>query len=366
MLDLAKAMVRLTSFVHVSTAYSQCQKEADEPIEEEIYPVLKLSGPQQLIKRCKQDGAEQILNSPLETQRLVGKRPNTYTFTKALAEQLIEEEREELPISIVRPSIVVAAHEEPTPGWITNLNGPTGLIAGAGTGLLRTYHCSRSKVADLVPVDIVINLMCAAAANPPSKLKTSIPIYNCTSGLQNPITWEQIENWTLGYIRKHPMQDMFWYPGGSFKNWHWLDQLCQLLFHFLPAYILDAGLRITGRERFFVSLYTRMSKVMGALEFFATRQWIWKDGNTRGLWLSMDEEDRQTFSFDIQSVKWKPFLERYVLGTRKYVLKSSPDTLPESRKKLKQFRVMHWMLQGVFFLATAAIGAHLAATLGLY
>lgn len=37
--------------------------------------------------------------------RLVGSRPNTYTFTKALAEHILVTEGKDLPIAIVRPSI---------------------------------------------------------------------------------------------------------------------------------------------------------------------------------------------------------------------------------------------------------------------
>ena len=32
-----------------------------------------------------------------------------------------------VPICFVRPTIVIAAEKEPYPGWIDNLNGPTGL-----------------------------------------------------------------------------------------------------------------------------------------------------------------------------------------------------------------------------------------------
>ena len=58
--------------------------------------------------------------------RLIGQCPNTYTYTKALAEQILEIERGDIPLAIVRPSIVTAAEKEPQPGWIDNLNGPTG------------------------------------------------------------------------------------------------------------------------------------------------------------------------------------------------------------------------------------------------
>ena len=56
---------------------------------------------------------------------IIGERPNTYSFTKAITEQMIKDDRGDLPISIVRPSIVVGAVSEPLPGWVDNINGPT-------------------------------------------------------------------------------------------------------------------------------------------------------------------------------------------------------------------------------------------------
>ena len=72
------------------------------------------------------------------TRLMIGQRPNTYTFTKAIAEQLINEERGDLPISIVRPSIVGGAIEEPMPGWVDNLNGPMGLVVSGAHGMCRS------------------------------------------------------------------------------------------------------------------------------------------------------------------------------------------------------------------------------------
>lgn len=57
---------------------------------------------------------------------LLGHFPNTYTFTKKMAEKMLEMEAGDLPLVIVRPSIVTAAVKEPFPGWIDNYNGPTG------------------------------------------------------------------------------------------------------------------------------------------------------------------------------------------------------------------------------------------------
>lgn len=60
-------------------------------------------------------------------------------------------------------NLVTAAWKEPLPGWIDNLNGPTGLLAGAGKGILRTLLCYRELIADLIPVDIAINLLVTVA-----------------------------------------------------------------------------------------------------------------------------------------------------------------------------------------------------------
>ena len=42
-------------------------------------------------------------------------RPNTYTFTKALGENVLQNEAKDLPVAICRPSIVGAACKEPLP-----------------------------------------------------------------------------------------------------------------------------------------------------------------------------------------------------------------------------------------------------------
>lgn len=61
------------------------------------------------------DMVECLPPSALEaaTPHLLGAYPNTYTFTKRLAEDLVINSG--LPASIVRPSIVVATYKEPFP-----------------------------------------------------------------------------------------------------------------------------------------------------------------------------------------------------------------------------------------------------------
>lgn len=61
---------------------------------------------------------------------MTGKCPNVYAYTKALGEHLLQTECQlhDIPLVIVRPSIVTAAMKEPVPGWIDNWNGPSGKL----------------------------------------------------------------------------------------------------------------------------------------------------------------------------------------------------------------------------------------------
>jgi fatty acyl-CoA reductase len=58
---------------------------------------------------------------------------------------------------------VISTAREPFPGWINNIYGATGVVVGAGVGLLRTMHCDEHMMAELVPVDMVANVMIVTA-----------------------------------------------------------------------------------------------------------------------------------------------------------------------------------------------------------
>lgn len=61
--------------------------------------------------------------------------PNTYTFTKSVAEHIVVDMcKGKIPVKICRPSIVISALEEPFRGWIDNFNGPAGLLIACGKG----------------------------------------------------------------------------------------------------------------------------------------------------------------------------------------------------------------------------------------
>lgn len=124
----AETLKRLTVVIHVSTTYFNPLQRV---VCERTYPA---NGDwKATIKLAEQH--PYILD--VMTDKYINYEPNTYTFTKGLAEQVAIEFQDRLPIVIFRPSIVVSAMEEPIPGWIDNFNGPVGLLIACAIGTKR-------------------------------------------------------------------------------------------------------------------------------------------------------------------------------------------------------------------------------------
>jgi fatty acyl-CoA reductase len=186
------------------------------------------------------------------TPKLLGERPNTYTYTKALAESLLVEECGRLPVAIVRPSIVTASWREPLPGWVDNTNAATGLILNIGKGLIRIMRSNERACVDLIPVDTVINLMIAVAWYTATQRPDSVLVYNSSSGLSNKIIYREFEEYSVSTWRLYPSDRTFRYPVFRFTESIILIKFSHYFNHIIPAYFYDAFLAITGRERKYV------------------------------------------------------------------------------------------------------------------
>lgn len=366
LIELCKRLSNLIAVCHVSTAYVNSDIKNNEPIMETIYPMKH--NPHQMISLAK------LLDDELMQQikpLLVEARPNTYTFTKALSEHLIALEASNLPVAIVRPSIVVAAWKEPIPGWVDNLNGPTGLILAVGKGLLRSMHVQRHCKADIIPVDIVVNTMIASsyyvaktsgklgpmpaqmlassaleerAAGSKSSMSATTdeqlenqlqgnaarqttttttkdesrvpPIFHCTSGEGNPVTWGHIEN-MFSIIRKYPSIQVLRYPFGTFKSNKYHDKITRWFAHLLPALIIDLICVVMGRKRQLLSIYLKLHSAINALTPFSTTNYNFESKNIRKLQESLTHPaDREQLYMEIRSIEWRDFWETYVLGAR--------------------------------------------------
>jgi thioester reductase-like protein len=80
--------------------------------------------------------------------------PNTYTFTKSLAESLIATRGADLPVTVVRPSIVETSTQDPFVGWNEGVNTSAPISYLIGT-YFRQLPSNERKCLDIVPVDLV-------------------------------------------------------------------------------------------------------------------------------------------------------------------------------------------------------------------
>jgi thioester reductase-like protein len=88
---------------------------------------------------------------------------NAYEQSKQEAERLVRSERERLPLTIVRPSIVVGERET---GWTSSFNVMYGPMRAAAAGALQVMPGRHDGVLDIVTVDYVADAILALAASP--------------------------------------------------------------------------------------------------------------------------------------------------------------------------------------------------------
>lgn len=74
---------------------------------------------------------------------ILGSYPNTYTFAKAMVERTLVKRRGNLRIAIVRPAIVISAHNEPLNGWTETISAMGALLFAGMLGLVNYLNCDR-------------------------------------------------------------------------------------------------------------------------------------------------------------------------------------------------------------------------------
>ncbi|XP_025835305.1 putative fatty acyl-CoA reductase CG5065 [Agrilus planipennis] len=253
-LKLAKQMKCLQGFVYISTAYSNCPRhEIEEKFYDPPYEVDKIIN----IVDSLDDDLLQYL-----TPKMLKDWPNTYVFTKSIAEHVVKTESDGLPLCIVRPSIVMSTYQEPLSGWAGNVFGAIGAVAAGNVGLIRTMWVKRYKIADIVPADFVVNCIISAAwdisndrescvAEPAMSLESkekTTKIYNYVSGPENSITWGKTYEYTKESGKTVPSKACLWYHFFVPASTERMYKVYMIFLHIIPAYIVDFIAKQSGRK----------------------------------------------------------------------------------------------------------------------
>nr|AJA71626.1 male sterility protein [Triticum aestivum] len=197
----AKKCTKLKMLLHVSTAYVAGEKEG--LITEKTFLMgetlrvgthLDIEIELNLIKDTKRElrASSSTEKAERKTMKELGLKrarnfgwPNTYLFTKAMGEMMMGHLRGDVPVVIIRPSIITSTIKEPLPGWIEGIRTVDTVIMGHAKQTLPSFVINLDLTLDMIPGDMVVNAMMAAMAAHSEDHQAQI-IYHVTSSVRNP------------------------------------------------------------------------------------------------------------------------------------------------------------------------------------
>jgi len=256
------------------------------------------------------------------TPHIIGSHPNTYTFSKMITEHIVLEEKENVPLCIVRPSIIGGSYKYPVPGWVDSYIGAAGLVAAVSLGVLHSMYGSGSNIVDFIPVDYVANTILVSAwhtsENPPGE---RIPIYHSASSAKNPFYWEHMRAIVSGYFQRRPPRRSM----GSVWCFYCKNPVLFYIYHSiftrLPATYQDTKRILKGNPPKMVAGAKVLYKACMSLSYFTLHTWIFAIHNTQALWESLNKEDAKIFEFDVNDLNWELWSPVFCEGIKKYVFK---------------------------------------------
>jgi HAD superfamily hydrolase (TIGR01490 family) len=244
--------------------------------------------------------------------------PDAYAFTKALGEQALTETKGDLPVCIVRPSIIESAVAEPKPGWIRGFRMAEPVIISYARGLLREFPGVPEGTVDVIPVDIVVAAIIAVAAAGPERAPY---ISQVASGSSNPLRYSRLVDNVRDWFTAHPIYDSEGQPI-VVPDWNFpgrgrvQQQLTRAKSLANRAERVLQTLPLRGTQAAWsAKLEERRSEIERALEYvelyglYTECEAIYSVDNLLALWNTLDATDQQTFCFDPRVVDWDHYVQ---------------------------------------------------------
>lgn len=267
---------------------------------------------------------------------------DSYNFTKAMGEQLIVKTREDLPVAIIRPSIIEGSLVDPEPGWVEDLKVADPLINLISRGRLPDFPANPDITIDVIPVDIVANTVLAAI--PGVAHEGGLSVYHAATGDKNPVKVHQLFDFVYEYFQKYPRLDKQGQPI-PVKRWSYptLDQfkrryrlryikplaIAQWMFERLPWF--SWAQRWRQRVTVIGSAISRMLYYAEIYSPYTTLECTFKTGRTQRLHESLDSEDQALFNCDVTRIRWREYIQDiHIPGLQRHVLKTETVEREES------------------------------------
>lgn len=318
MMEIAKKCKHLGAFIHVSTCYVNSNRRG--LIDEKIFPLG--FDPEAMIKKVRNLTVAEL--EKIAVTGLLGDWPNTYTFTKAMAEHLLVKNRGSVPLAIVRPSIIGSAWKEPEPGWVDVISAAGAVYTAVGFGVIKFLPGRPTVIADVVPVDYVINSMLAAI--PAIMGQNRWFVCHSATSSEKPMHWGVPAQAVKEFWAKHPPPGNVSSPDFRFITNPQGYQLMFFLKYSVPSALLNT-LAMFGtksqksKAQQLEKLVWRVRVIVEAFRHFVENEWIFDNRNTRTLYRQLPPQERAIFDLDLAPMDWHAYNTAFAHGIHRNVLK---------------------------------------------
>ncbi|MFN0109362.1 MAG: SDR family oxidoreductase [Blastocatellia bacterium] len=242
--------------------------------------------------------------------------PNTYTFTKSLAESLMalrgkDYSGEDLPVAIVRPSIVETSTHEPFKGWNEGVNTSAPISYLLGT-FFRQLPSNGKKCLDIIPVDLVVRGMVLIGGALVERRHEQL--YHLATSAVNPCNMRRtIELTGLAHRKHYRAQDDFNYRLlAMFDSIAVSKERYDKLSAPAQKQLVKALLRIVSPLPMMRSPLVRrqrdLDKVIKLVElyepFILHNEYIFEARNVEILSALLPQDEQQSFGYDASYIDW--------------------------------------------------------------
>jgi long-chain acyl-CoA synthetase len=237
--------------------------------------------------------------------------PNTYTFTKSLGESILARHGKDLPIAIVRPSIVESSQYTPFSGWNEGINtsGPLSYLLGTN---FRQLPSNAKKCLDVIPVDMVCRGMTLIAAALIER-KNARMYQLATSGINPCDMGRSIELTGLAH-RKHyrTQQGIEHWLKVKFETIPVSKQRYERLSIPMQKAVVSGINRAAEKLRFKKSPLAKAERDLNRAEklielyepFILHNEHVFECENARLLSAALPEDERSAFAFEPEAIDW--------------------------------------------------------------
>jgi len=237
--------------------------------------------------------------------------PNTYTYTKSLAESLIATRGSGLPIAVVRPSIVETSTHDPFEGWNEGVNTSAPISYLLGT-FFRQLPSNGKKCLDIIPVDLVVRGMILIGAALIHRRHEQL--YQLATSAVNPCNMRRtIELTSLAHRKHYRAQDEFNYRLLSmFDSIPVSKERYRKLSAPAQKQLIKALLRIVSPLPMMRSPLVRRERDLDKVEklvelyepFILHNEYVFEARNVEILSTILPEEEREAFGYDASNIDW--------------------------------------------------------------